>query len=672
MTDRMSISEKLIWRWNRLQCMSVGEVRYRLNHGLRENAQKLGLFTTESVPAPNLNQRSNAWIKQPTFYLDSQDYCQQADRLLEHGITIFAVKKSFHKIVENWNRDPKTGILAPSKSSPGIDYSDPSVVGDIKYLWEPNRHLFLVPLAQAYQLSRAERYLNAIGQALNQWFDQCSYLKGPNWTSALELAIRLINWSIVWQLIGGINCGLFRAKQGQRFLFRWTQSIYQHVKFISNNLSFYSSANNHLIGELAGIFIATTTWPFWVKFEKFRQQAFNLLENEALQQNAPDGTNREQAIAYQQFVLDFLIMAGLAGQRNHQNFSATYWQRIEKMIEFIGSIMDVNGHIPMIGDADDGYVVALSPEADFCNYRSLLATGAVRFNRQDFRLKARDLDHKTCWIMGKKAVEKFAALNTEPIHLPISRAFKDGGYYILGRDFEKEDEVRCIVHCGPLGYLSIAAHGHAGALALYLTIAGREILIDPGTYLYHGPSKWRQYFRGTAAHCTLAVDDLDQSVSGGKFMWTKHANAQCETWATSTTEDHFVGYHDGYLRFSDPVLHKREVLFDKSTDRITITDRIQCEGPHAIDRFWHFSEECTVDLKNNSLYIENDGIKVELHTPDENSTVQLKKGCNELPSGWISRSFDQKKPSITAVASDTINGTTNLSTIIDIKAISLA
>ena len=72
----------------------------------------------------------------------------------------------------------------------------------------------------------------------------------------------------------------------------------------------------------------------------------------------------------------------------------------------------------------------------------------------------------------------------------------EGGYYILGRDFETESEIRLIVDAGPLGYRAIAAHGHADALAFTLSVGGMEFLIDPGTYAYHTQGPWRQYFRG--------------------------------------------------------------------------------------------------------------------------------------------------------------------------------
>ena len=89
----------------------------------------------------------------------------------------------------------------------------------------------------------------------------------------------------------------------------------------------------------------------------------------------------------------------------------------------------------------------------------------------------------------------------------------------MGRDFGTKDEVIAVMDAGPLGYLSIAAHGHADCLAFTLAVAGRAILIDPGTYCYHSEPEWRDYFRGTAAHNTVRVDGCDQSEIGGAFMW---------------------------------------------------------------------------------------------------------------------------------------------------------
>ena len=37
---------------------------------------------------------------------------------------------------------------------------------------------------------------------------------GPNWSSSLEAGLRLINWSLAWQLLGGVDSALFAGEAG--------------------------------------------------------------------------------------------------------------------------------------------------------------------------------------------------------------------------------------------------------------------------------------------------------------------------------------------------------------------------------------------------------------------------------------------------------------------------
>ena len=63
-------------------------------------------------------------------------------------------------------------------------------------------------------------------------------------------------------------------------------------------------------------------------------------------------------------------------------------------------------------------------------------------------------------------------------------SFDKGGYSIMRHMFAGHGSMIMMDH-GPLGYLSIAAHGHADALAIWWHIDGQPVLVDAGTYLYH-------------------------------------------------------------------------------------------------------------------------------------------------------------------------------------------
>lgn len=655
--------KKLEWFWNRLRCMSILELGYRLVQSTLTWSERIGIATAHKVPQAGVLPSAVVWCDLNKSLLNTEAYVQAADRVLSGDLNVFALQPAHLGHPPRWNKDPLTGCEAPLQFGSHISLTDRTVIGDIKYLWEPNRHLHWVTLAQAYYLTREQRFLDGLALQLESWLDQCPYLQGANWSSSLELALRLMNWSIVWPLIGGAQSEMFSGSKGQVLQWRWLEAVYRHCHFVNRHLSAHSSANNHLMGELAGLYLAADTWPIWPQSRLWKLSAKQKLLEEVLEQNAVDGVNKEQAISYQQFVLDFLIFCGLAGRRSGDEFPQAYWQRIESMMEFLASIMDKSGNVPMWGDADDGFAVRLHTAEKFSSYRSLLATGAALFHRADFKAKAGQFDEKSLWLLGQQGVDVFNELDAENVVLPVRLDFPGGGYYIVGSDFETEREVRLIVDCAPLGYLGIAAHGHADALSLVLSIGGKEILVDPGTYSYHAAQGWRDYFRGTSAHNTVRVDGVDQSISGGRFMWVQKAQTICEH--ISRQEDGsalFMGSHNGYRRLNDPVTHERTIEFNAAERIIYVIDRLICESTHSIELFWHFDEHCTVEIESGLAIVQRDNVRVHVTMPENKGLSTLLKGCEEPIAGWISRSYDSKIETFTLKWQGFITGSTVLKT----------
>lgn len=644
----------LIWKLNRLRAMGPAEIGYRLRQAVQARWERHGLGLAR--PAEPTGDCGKPWQAELPRGFDVAVYQAAADRVLAGRFDVFALKDAKLGFPPQWNRDPKTGTLAPLVFGKTLNYRDERVVGDIKYLWEPNRHAELVTLAQAWHLTGEEKYAQGCRTLLDSWFKQCPYPLGPNWTSSLEHGVRLVNWAVAWFLLGeGHLDAAFRR--------RWLEAIYRHCHFIAGHFSRHSSANNHLLGELMGLFVGATVWPLWPESARWRGQAAREFEAEALKQTAADGVNREQAIWYHHEVADMMLLVGLSGRANGVEFQANYWERLERMLEFVAALMDAGGHVPMIGDADDAHMVRFDPRPQADVFRSLLATGAVLFGRADFKAKAGVFDDKSRWLLGDAAA-RFTALpedRREP-----RRAFPEGGYWVLGSDFGSDKEIRLVADAGPLGYLSIAAHGHADALAFTLSVAGRELLIDPGTYAYHTQKLWRDYFRSTSAHNTLRVDGVDQSVIGGNFLWTRHAQARCLSWEPSADVERWVGEHDGYRRLADPVTHRREVILDKQARRIVVTDTLACKGEHMVELFWHFAEDCEVSCEDGIIAACKAGVRLRLTCP-EGMRVRLAGGQDSPPLGWVSRSFDVKVPCTTVVAQGVARGDWRGVTTMDIS-----
>lgn len=641
---------KLKWYFNRLSLMTPFEIGYRFKEWLKKKLEKY--FMRDFTPKISLMDKKLFWYFKEqdrdeifSFLKNKGMWDESVARdLLEHRFTFFSFKRKYLGKTMEWNRDYKNNKAAPLNYSRDIDYRDFSKVGDYRYIWEMNRHQHLISLAKTYYLTGNNEYKNEVIQQITSWINSNPYMKGINWASALEVGIRLIAWSWVWYFIG---------EEEERFKRFWLENIYKHCHFISRNFSKYSSANNHLIGEAAALFIASIVWPFERKSDEWQKKAYEILIQEIEKQNYSDGVNKEQSTAYQQFVLDFFLLAGLLGEKNGIRFPHTYWQMLERMLDFIASVMDRNGNIPLIGDSDDGCAIILSENENFNNYKSLLASGAILFERGDLKAKAGSLDEKSLWLFRIDGIEKFNALKEEKI-IPTS-AFKEGGYYIFNGFSDREGEIHGVFDCGPLGYLSIAAHGHADALSFTLSVGGKEFLIDPGTYTYC-EQKWRDYFRGTAAHNTIRIDGQDQSVTGGNFMWLRKAQIRLLKWES---DGHYVlvqGEHNGYSRLKDPVIHQREIIFDKKENIFKIKDRIEAKGLHLVEQFFHFSEECDITpIKPQKWQITNQGKSLIIRV-DKNFQTMIINGDTDPILGWKSYRFDLKKKINTMVNTTDFEG----------------
>lgn len=647
-------STRAAWLLRRVSRMYWQEVPYRAWSVVRGIAQSKGAFDASTVPRQAADARwGSAWCASPgSATVGAEQVRSAAEQLLEGRLGVFGHPVPMPGGIPDWNVDPVTGTRIETRFGLFIDFRHIDGV-DIKFLWEVNRHLWWVPLAQAYALFDDRRCLDRLGQLLGSWLDACPYARGANWSSPVEHGIRLINWSIVWGLIGGERSPLFAGAQGQRLLHRWLASIYQHMRFASDNYSKYSSADNHLIGEAAGVYVAAWTWDRWMQSRQMRREAQAILERETQLQFAPDGVNLEQASCYHKFSLQFLLAAGLCGRANGDDFPPAFWARVEAAVTFIAAMLDAGGHVPPIGDSDDGEVWRLGHGPDYDSYRSIIAIGAALFRRGDLQAKlmsCRDgartadgpVDEQLPWLPGLSSVPPDAtAMRTLPTR------FEQGGYVILGKSLHTSEEVRAIFDCGPLGYNRIAGHGHADALSLQVSWGGVHMLVDPGTYCYNAAPALRHFFRGTHAHNTLVVDDCDQSEYGASFLWLRDVSC------TLVPEDSAGGTsvhasHDGYGRLPDPVIHHRRVTL-RDDGSLLVDDWIDCAQPHRVELLWHApvgaafvpGSDGTWLLTVQDRVLRLTIVARPLGQPFETSVIE---GRESPPQGWVSMRFYHRAP----------------------------
>lgn len=87
----------------------------------------------------------------------------------------------------------------------------------------------------------------------------------------------------------------------------------------------------------------------------------------------------------------------------------------------------------------------------------------------------------------------------------------------------------------------LTAHAHADCLSFEMSVGQQRVIVNGGTYAYQDP-KWRNHFRGTAAHSTILVNNEDCAEVFGTFRLGRRPR-KVELFRDG---DWIVGRHDGY------------------------------------------------------------------------------------------------------------------------------
>lgn len=647
----------LSWKIRRIRAMSLSEILFRIGRliqGKVENCRLHYGWQPQSrqpvVGRGGLFQGNPKIIRakwSKYFGADIENY----KSLLAGNVVLFDQLSVNMLKGCNWHEDPESHIVAPLIYGKGIDYRDNCLVGNCKTLWELSRHDHLVPLAVAYSLTGDKQYADMVVAQIESWIEQNPFGMGVHWCSALEVALRLISWSFIESFFSLRHSrGLFDCMSNPSL---FGQSIYQHAYFIRTYLSRHSSANNHLIGELTGLWVSCNVFELGNKGEAWAAQAKQELEKEAQKQVFGDGVNKEQATYYHLWVMEYLYLAWLVAERYEDAFSEAFRCRVEAMERFINILRPVDGTVPQIGDSDDGFVVRFGATSPVDVYGDVCSAIQVGFGG------GCSIKH-----FGQKAFWYNLIINQDVKFLNFSHKekettgtqFYEGGYTII-----KSREAHLVFDAGNLGYSSIAAHGHADTLSFILALKGIWWLVDPGTYCYHTEKKWRDYFRGTAAHNTVEINGLNQSLIGGPFLWIKHATPKM---GKLKQESHGLWVVDGCVRSyaNSGILHKRKLFFKEKQQQLCIHDEITGGGSARIRIFFHFHPKINLragDLPGQFVAELDGSDECMIVTIDRALEWTIHRGEKRAPLGWYSEQLGRKESlSVLVGKSKLLSGTT--------------
>lgn len=449
-----------------------------------------------------------------------------------------------------WRRDYVNGKETAANYFRLIPYLDIERAGDHKIIWELNRHQHLVLLAQDYILDGSEQNLAQIYAQLESWQAENPFQSGINWASALEVAFRALSWLWIFHFVGD------QMPPGLRG--RFLETLFRHARHIENNLSYYFSPNTHLLGEGVALHALGRLFP------EFRDLGAQVVAEQMDKQVHDDGSHFEQSSYYHLYALDMFLFHAVI-----EDVSDSYRAKLERMAEYLHSMMGPQRTLPLIGDDDGGRFFHPYGRRERFG-RATMATCGIFLNRPEWIASRDDLYEQAAWWLGPRVFDH--AEDASPAH--ISRLFGDIGIAVMAAG-----DRHIVVDAGPFGPWG-SGHSHSDTLSLVVRAGDREFLIDPGTFTYVGAE--RNWFRGSIAHNTIRINGADQAVPAGPFRWTDQPSVRVLSWETNGEQDQ-LDAACSYRGFT----HRRRVRFVKP-DTIYVTDEISGPpGQHEVEQFWH-------------------------------------------------------------------------------------
>ncbi|MFE2439589.1 heparinase II/III-family protein, partial [Streptomyces sp. NPDC059409] len=374
------------------------------------------------------------------------------------------------------------------------------------------------------------------------------------------------------------------------------------------------------------------------------------------------GLNRELATEYHGLVLELGLAAVAEADAAGVPVPATVRLVLLRMTDALAAVVDDRLRPPRQGDADDGHGLVVDG-AGTDRWASLLATGDAVFGALPWWPTVTGTDVRTPLLAA--LIRPYAKEGTgSAVARPASRPahFADAGLTVL----RGPGGIWCRCDGGPHGFLSIAAHAHADALSVEVRHDGVDVLADPGTFCYHGQPEWRRYFRSTLGHNTLELDGADQSVSGGPFLWTRHARSRVLAVDTSDAEvSRWCAEHDGY----GASVHRRRVELRAETREVRVVDEVR--GPQrAVRLAFHLGPAVSAVLEDHRAVLtwRRDGEErgAVLDLPGELSW-RAHRGETDPPLGWYSPGFGRKEPATTLIGTGFTDAAREFTTVLGFR-----
>ncbi len=594
---------KVGWYYHRLRAMTFTEVAQRLTERWKHRSDAT---FRESLPGIALGEAAQGILTFPEASAAPAELretlARDAAALMRGDWKLFGWRAVNVGSPPQWHRDPVQGVeVSRSILSHQLNHRALPDGADARTIWECNRWAEMTRLAMHAWLNADGRAASVALDWLEDWCEANPVGYGINWCSPLEAALRVTNFVWFDTLVAdhvaqhsGDDASVLlpRLKALRRRI------VPAHVGWISRYLSFGSSANNHLLGELTGLLHVVKRWPNLATVTGSADDLWSRISDLVLDQFAEDGGNREQALHYHLFAWEMAWHgARLTGIKQ-----GAAWERLQKAAEFFVRF-SMDGEAWDYGDNDDAQVLPVTSERAQASH--------------EWRAWMKGDRPASCTMLG----------------------FWLGDPNLRGEGWEEgtwqlapESGMACVASRGwklrldasPLGYGAMAAHGHADALHLSIWDAnGQALIIDPGTGGYFSMPAERAALASWQAHNgPLHLSGFDAPKRAGVFLWTHH-HAKPKLSLIDGRSIRAELTHEGCTM--------TRIVSMRDDDTVIVEDKIDTSGEFSV--LWTFAPEVEIEQCSPSeCRITHDG-------QSWTASLQLINGHAAVSTTMASRHF---------------------------------
>ena len=180
------------WLANRLKSMNVPEVAWRVQQKVvqKQEYKKYYLFDKPVTDVPLSEEVKSLALDVSRLAIN---WDNQHTTVFDGLVLLGNYKYNDYKIC--WNAGFQTDNMWDENDfSYSISTNQREDIGDIRTNWELNRHFQFACISKNYYLTGDDKYLDEFRDLFNSWNDHNHFLHGVEWTSAMEVAIRVNSW----------------------------------------------------------------------------------------------------------------------------------------------------------------------------------------------------------------------------------------------------------------------------------------------------------------------------------------------------------------------------------------------------------------------------------------------------------------------------------------------